>query len=168
MSLWQPQPCPMSQTHVLERSWEQELTTGIAWTPLPQLLNTGQLYGLKHWSPTFLAPAWVLWKTIFPWKAVVVQTIMQAMRVPLTSSWAAWFLTGCAPGAGESEKCQLLSCIGLLGDPWTVAHQAPLTMEFSRQEHPGLRCRPLHPEKKTGSFGKRVEWWASLLWQALG
>ena len=28
----------------------------------------------------------------------------------------------------------LLSCIWLFATPWTVAHQAPLTMEFSRQE----------------------------------
>ena len=30
---------------------------------------------------------------------------------------------------------QLLSCIWLLGTPWTVAHQAPLSMGFSRQEY---------------------------------
>ena len=27
----------------------------------------------------------------------------------------------------------VLSCVWLFGDTWTVAHQAPLTMEFSRQ-----------------------------------
>ena len=30
---------------------------------------------------------------------------------------------------------QLLSCVQLLVIPWTVAHQAPLSMEFSRQEY---------------------------------
>ena len=30
---------------------------------------------------------------------------------------------------------QLLSCVWLLVAPWTVAHQAPLPMEFSRQEY---------------------------------
>ena len=29
----------------------------------------------------------------------------------------------------------LLSCVLLFATPWTVAHQAPLSMEFSRQEY---------------------------------
>ena len=36
--------------------------------------------------------------------------------------------------------CWSLSC-GLFVSPWTVAHQAPLSMGFSRQEHwNGLPC----------------------------
>ena len=36
----------------------------------------------------------------------------------------------------------LQSCLTLC-DPWTVAHQAPLTMGFSRQEYgSGLPCAP--------------------------
>ena len=31
--------------------------------------------------------------------------------------------------------CSSLSCVQLFGTPWTVAHQAPLYMEFSRQEY---------------------------------
>ena len=34
---------------------------------------------------------------------------------------------------GESEV-KLLSCVQLFVTPWTVAHQAPLSMGFSRQE----------------------------------
>ena len=30
---------------------------------------------------------------------------------------------------------QSLSCVQLLAIPWTVAHQAPLSMEFPRQEY---------------------------------
>ena len=30
---------------------------------------------------------------------------------------------------------QLLSCVWLFATPWTVALQAPLSVEFSRQEH---------------------------------
>ena len=30
---------------------------------------------------------------------------------------------------------QLLSCVQLIATPWTVAHQAPLSMEFSQQEY---------------------------------
>ena len=29
----------------------------------------------------------------------------------------------------------MLSCVQLFGTPWTVARQAPLSMEFSRQEY---------------------------------
>ena len=35
----------------------------------------------------------------------------------------------------ERKKVKSLSCVRLFGMPWTVAHQAPLTMEFSRQEY---------------------------------
>ena len=31
--------------------------------------------------------------------------------------------------------CWSLSCVRLLVIPWTAAHQVPLSMEFSRQEH---------------------------------
>ena len=35
------------------------------------------------------------------------------------------------------------SCVQLFVTPWTVAHQAPLSMEFSRQEYwSGLPCPP--------------------------
>ena len=30
--------------------------------------------------------------------------------------------------------CSMLSCVQLFVTPWTVVHQAPLSMEFSRQE----------------------------------
>ena len=30
---------------------------------------------------------------------------------------------------------QLLSCVQLFDTPWAVAHQVPLSMEFSRQEY---------------------------------
>ena len=32
-------------------------------------------------------------------------------------------------------KVKLLSCVWLLATPWTAAHQAPLSMGFSRQEY---------------------------------
>ena len=36
------------------------------------------------------------------------------------------------------------SCVLLLATPWTVAHQAPLSLGFSRQEYwSGLPCLPL-------------------------
>ena len=39
--------------------------------------------------------------------------------------------------------CLLLSCVRLFVNPWTVAHQAPLSMGFCRQEYwSGLPCLP--------------------------
>ena len=39
------------------------------------------------------------------------------------------------------------SCVRLFATPWTIAHQAPLSMGFSRQEYwSGLPC----PETSTG------------------
>ena len=37
--------------------------------------------------------------------------------------------------AGVSVHAQLLSCVGFLETPWTVACQSCLSMEFSRQEY---------------------------------
>jgi len=34
-----------------------------------------------------------------------------------------------------SLKCELLSRVQLFATPWTVAHQVPLSIEFSRQEY---------------------------------
>ena len=55
----------------------------------------------------------------------------------------------------KKKKCQSLSCIWIFATPWTIASQAPLSMEFSRQEywsglpfpspgdlpHPGIELR---------------------------
>ena len=35
----------------------------------------------------------------------------------------------------ERKKVKSLSCVQLFATPWTIAHQDPLSMEFSRQEH---------------------------------
>ena len=44
---------------------------------------------------------------------------------------------------GPCCKWKLLSCVWLFVTPWTVSHQAPLSMEFSRQEYwSGLPCLP--------------------------
>ena len=37
--------------------------------------------------------------------------------------------------AVDRIKNQLLSCVQLFATPWTVTHQVPLSMEFSRQEY---------------------------------
>ena len=44
---------------------------------------------------------------------------------------------------GCMGACQLLSHVQLFATPWTVAHQAPLSMGFLRQEPwSGLPCPP--------------------------
>ena len=53
-----------------------------------------------------------------------------------------------APSSSQTESvhvCRLshFSCVRLFATPWTVAHQAPLSMGFSRQEYwSGLLCPP--------------------------
>ena len=37
--------------------------------------------------------------------------------------------------AGINIHVQVFSHVGLFATPWTVAHQAPLSIEFSRQEY---------------------------------
>ena len=61
-------------------------------------------------------------------------------------------------------RARLFHCVWLFLIPWTVAHQAPLSVGFSRQEHwSGLPCPP------PGIFATQ-EWKPSLLhllhWQA--
>ena len=64
----------------------------------------------------------------------------------------------------------VLSCVQLFVTPWTVAHQAPLSMEFSRQEYwnglpwppprdlldPGIEPRSLAHPALAGTFFTRV------------
>ena len=61
-------------------------------------------------------------------------------------------------------QCQLLSCVQLLVTPWIVAHQAPLPLEFSRQEYwsgqpfpspghlPNPRIKPQSPALQADSL----------------
>ena len=46
------------------------------------------------------------------------------------------FIFICKPShfAVQCVCVHILSCVGLFAAPWTVGHQAPLPMEFSRQE----------------------------------
>ena len=41
----------------------------------------------------------------------------------------------CIQVSHEAGKLKLLSCVWLFATPWTVAHQAPPSMGFSRQEY---------------------------------
>ena len=51
----------------------------------------------------------------------------------------------------------VLSCVQLFATPWTVAHQAPLSTEFSRQEYWGglpfpTQAELFHPGIKVTSL----------------
>ena len=56
----------------------------------------------------------------------------------------------------------MLSCVQLFVTPWTVAHQAPLSMEFSQQEYwsglpfplplPNPGIKPMSPALAGGFF----------------
>ena len=57
-----------------------------------------------------------------------------------------WHSSNRMPVISDNSLVCLLShfsCVRLFVTPWTVAHQAPLSMEFSRQEYwSGLPCPP--------------------------
>ena len=55
---------------------------------------------------------------------------------------ATWFASHLWPGPARKWKCLLLSCVWLFVIPWTVVRQAPLSMEFSKQEY-GEGCHSL-------------------------
>ena len=58
----------------------------------------------------------------------------------------------------------VLSCVQLFATPWTVIHQAPLSMGFSRQEHwSGL---PFPPPGIFLTQGSNPHLWHLLHWQA--
>ena len=41
----------------------------------------------------------------------------------------------CVSGVCVYVCVSVLSCVQLFANPWTVAHQAPLSKEFNRQEY---------------------------------
>ena len=52
-----------------------------------------------------------------------------------SEQWFCQFLTYRENRRNSEVKWKLLSCVRLFVTPWTVAHQAPLSMEFSSQEY---------------------------------
>ena len=63
-------------------------------------------------------------------------------------------------GLGIAEAdAHLLGCVRLSATPWTVAHQVPLSMEFSRQEYwCGLPCPPPGDLPDTGIKPASLAW----------
>ena len=71
------------------------------------------------------------------WKLDVLVDSMQKVIPELPPFWS-WDLL--LPGTGTCYSCVLcvlshFSHVRLFAAPWTVAHQAPLSMRFSRQEY---------------------------------
>ena len=59
----------------------------------------------------------------FPIPGILQAGVLEWVAISFSSAWK-W-----------KVKVKLLSCLQLLGTPWTAAHQAPLSMGFSRQEY---------------------------------
>ena len=57
--------------------------------------------------------------------------IIDSMNMSLSKPWA--LVMERRPGVLQSMES--LSYVQLFATPWTLAHQAPLSMEFFRQEH---------------------------------
>ena len=57
---------------------------------------------------------------------------------------------------------QLLSHVWLFVAPWTLAHQAPLSMEFSRQEYWSELSFPFPRKQYTSSLKRKTSerWWS--------
>ena len=68
-------------------------------------------------------------------------------------AWVAWH----GLGAGQHAcKLSCSSCVQLFATSWTVAHQVPLSMGFSRQEFCSeLPCQPLGDFPNPG-IGRQV------------
>ena len=79
----------------------------------------------------------------------------------------------------KNTCCAVLSCVWFFAIPWTVALQAPLSMEFARQEYwsrlsfPPPRTEPRFPALQTHSLlseppGKSQEYWSGLSFPSPG
>ena len=73
-----------------------------------------------------------LWPPVMPWQAG--RYLMPLWRKVCLTFWDQY--TGDVSLVKEGATCAcLLSHVQLFVTPWTVAHQAPLPVEFSRQEY---------------------------------
>ena len=89
-------------------------------------------------TPTAQGLASHLWSAGKLWVLLIkfrFETLILLGSAVLENS--AQFFSWGVVGVLEVSVCMpsLFSCVRLFGTPWTVAHQAPLTMRFSRQEY---------------------------------
>ena len=113
-------------------------------------------------SPTFIE---VIFEMLFlvhcvPWRKTVLWCSDYEIEVGSTClpgrrwGWRGTCLHLGRWGKGK-WKCYLLSHVWLFATSWTVAHKAPLSMEFSRQEWSGL------PFPSPGDLPCRDQTWIS-------
>ena len=73
-------------------------------------------------------PVFLYWFCLTP-----IEWYKWDIRVPSISSFM--FVNTCYVYSAAPMGLQSLSCVWLFPTPWTAAHQAPLSMGFSRQEY---------------------------------
>ena len=95
--------------------------------------------------------AWRSWRFHTAWGSFlysVTKYLQESMCLAPSRSY--YWPSGCRGGRrgymtakGRCMPAKLLKCVLLFATPWTVAHQAPLSVGFSRQEYwSGLSCPP--------------------------
>ena len=138
--------CPKDTRHKVKCK-EGENTTG----------KLGPMYLLKllHW----------LCGDLCYLQIISIIHVQNSVTLPIAGKYISNFLSA-----------WILSCVQLFATPWTGAHQAPLSLGFSRQEHwSGLLFPPPgdlpNPEIKSDSFASPAlvdEYYTpSMIWEAL-
>ena len=76
------------------------------------------------------------WGLISPW-SVTLESLCKAncLNIPPHVKCKMYIVQFSYPCVAEWLNAQLLSHVWLFASPWTVAHQAPLSSGFSRQEY---------------------------------
>ena len=157
-----------------ERLWGPAATSGMGsgflWALRTEILPTFVLFSLKLCPLLPLNPMWAqalfLFATfpalLFLLNEVPWQTVRAHCMSYVLSCWveakAVW------AEVTQQQQMKMLSCVRLFVSPWTVAHQAPLSMGLYRQEHwsglplpspgdlPDLGIEPRSPALADGFF----------------
>ena len=103
------------------------------------MLRVRHLVLFLHWCPVRETETWLLQKGRkgYSKRQLSAKAKMQTMKLLTFSLRQHWFQSNVRrPQRTVSEvEVELLNSIRLFATPWTVAHQAPLSMGFSRQEY---------------------------------
>ena len=134
--------------------------------PIPLVLRASQSY----WLPSGRFPVSFAWGIPSVCRAFLLVVYLTHLCGPFKTRVKYCFL--------QKIKVKLLSPVWLFGTPWTVAYEAPPSMEFSRQvywnglpfllqrifptqgSNPGLlHCKQmLLPSEPRGKLKRRKEW----------
>ena len=102
-------------------------------------LSRVQLF-VTPWTIAHQAPPSMGFSRQEYWRGILLQGIFPTQRSNLhllrLLLWQAGSLPLEPPGKPKMKsEVKSLSCVWLLATPWTIAHQASLSMEFSRQKY---------------------------------